>query len=513
MTTHGPSGKVCLVGAGPGDPALITVRARELLAAADVIVYDYLANARLLDTARPDAERVYVGKSAGRHAIPQDEIETILVDRARKGLSVVRLKGGDPFVFGRGGEEIAQLERDGVPFEIVPGVTAALASAAYAGIPLTHREYSSVVTFLTGHENPEKHTLSIDFRDYARLDGTLCIYMGIGQLPRIVNELREGGMSGDQPVGIVQWATLNRQRSLFGTLDTIVARLDHSGMGAPAVVFIGEVVARRSADNWFEGRPLFGRRMVVTRAREQAARLTELLEAKGAEVLELPFIKVSPDHEQSAVGEVMAGLATYEWIVFTSVNGVRCFFDLFDRAFDDIRCLGPMRVAAVGAATARAIRERNLKVDIAPEKANADALADAMLEAEGLDSVEVLVITGNRNRPTLVERLESEGRAIVDTLPLYKTEKTDLAADPAAERLREEGADAILFTSASTVQSYFDQRDRLTPRSGKTSPVFGVIGPKTREALEAHGHTAAFASPEPDLGTFVDAATDYFHQS
>ena len=506
-------GKVYLVGAGPGDPALITVRARDLLASADVIVYDYLANARLLDAARADAERIYVGKSAGRHAIPQDEIEAILVDRARKGRSVVRFKGGDPFVFGRGGEEIAQLERDGVPFEIVPGVTAALASAAYAGIPLTHREYSSTVTFLTGHENPEKHTLSIDFRDYARLDGTLCIYMGIGQLPRIVNELREGGMSGDRPVGIVQWATLNRQRSVFGTLDTIVEQLETSGIGAPAVVFIGEVVARRSAENWFENRPLFGRRMVVTRAREQAARLTELLESNGAEVLELPFIRVSPDHDQSAVGEVMAGLATYEWIVFTSANGVRCFFDLFERAFDDIRCLGPMRIAAVGAATAQALRERHLKVDIAPEAANADALADAMLETEGLDSVEVLVITGNRNRPTLVQRLESEGRAIVDTLPLYKTEKTDLAEEPAAARLREEGADAILFTSASTVQSYFEQSGQLTPGNDAPRPVFGVIGPKTREALEAHGHTAAFASPRPDLGAFVEAAADYFRPS
>lgn len=501
-------GTVYLVGAGPGDPGLVTVRARALLERADVIVYDYLANARLLEWTRDDAEKVYVGKSAGRHSIPQDEIEAILVERATKGLEVVRLKGGDPFVFGRGGEEIEQLEADGIDFEIVPGVTAALASAAYTGIPLSHRDHSSAITFLTGHENPEKHCLSIDFSRYAGLAGTLCIYMGIAQLPRIVRELRSGGMPGETPAGIVQWATLNRQRSVFSTLDRIVEAQEASGIGAPAVVFVGEVAGRRANAAWFEGRPLSGKRIVVTRAREQAGQLTELLEAAGAEVLELPFIRIEPSVDTKVLGEVLAGLAVYEWILFTSANGVRRFFELFHKAYDDIRCLGPMRIAVVGAATAAAVRAERLKVDLIPDKANADALADELLEAEGLDGVRVLVVTGNRNRQDLVERLEAEGRAIVDTLPLYKTVRNDLGTDPSAETFRSEGADAVLFTSASTVKSFVDQGAALELAEGARQPLFGSIGPMTSGALKEHDLPLAFESPKADLKAFVQATSE-----
>jgi len=503
------TGTVYLIGAGPGDPGLVTVRARELIETADVVVYDNLANPKLLEWAREDIEKIYVGKSAGRHSLPQDEIEEILVDRARKGLSVVRLKGGDPFVFGRGGEEVNQLETDKIPYEIVPGVTAALASAAYTGIPLSHRDYSSSITFLTGHENPEKHTLSIDFRDYGKLDGTLCIYMGIGQLPRIVSELKEGGMSGTTPVGVIQWATLNRQRSLFATLDTVVDELEASSLGAPAIVIVGEVVAHRTKAEWFEGRPLFGRRIVVTRAREQAGQLTRLLESKGAEVIELPFIEVKPEVDPKLLSEIFAGLAIYEWIIFTSVNGVKAFFDFFYRAFDDIRCLGPMRIAAVGTATARAIEAQNLKVDLIPKKANADALADELIRNEGIESVQVLVVTGNQNRETLVQRLETEGRAIVDTLPLYKTSKTDLHDHPAATRYRKEGADAVLFTSSSTVKSFVDQQAALKLEPGAKHPVFGSIGPLTSKTLETLKLPLGFESKESSLGHFVDATIAY----
>ena len=233
MTSQTKTGTVYLVGAGPGDLGLVTMRARELIESADVLVYDYLANPKLLDWTREECEKVYVGKQSGRHSIPQDEIETILIDRARKGLSVVRLKGGDPFVFGRGGEEVEQLEQDRISFEIVPGVTAALAAAAYVGIPLTHRDYSSSIMFLTGHENPEKHTLSIDFHAHGNAEGTLCIYMGIGQLPRIIEELKAGGMPGDKPVAIVEWATLNSQRSLFSIVDSIVSQ---KGANTPFII-------------------------------------------------------------------------------------------------------------------------------------------------------------------------------------------------------------------------------------------------------------------------------------
>ena len=497
------SGKVYLIGAGPGDPGLLTVRARELIERADVIVYDNLANPQLLEWARKDAERLYVGKRAGRHSIPQDEIEELLVDRALKGRQVVRLKGGDPFIFGRGGEEVSELETDKIPYEIVPGVTAALAAAAYAGIPLSHREYSSSITFLTGHENPEKQTLSLDFRDYGQDTGTLCIYMGIGQLPRIVSELKEGGMPGGTPVAIIEWATLNRQRSITATVDTVVERLEASGLGAPAIVIIGEVVAHRSQAEWFEGRPLFGKRIVVTRAREQAGELSRMLRENGAEVIELPFIKVEPSFDEKIVTEIFAGIAVYEWIIFTSANGVKQFFELFYKAYDDIRCLGPMRIAAVGAATAKEIAKHRLKVDLIPKKANANALADELIENEGMDSIQVLVITGNQNREDLVERLETEARAIVDTLPLYKTTKTDLSEDPAAARYRKEGADAVLFTSSSTVKSFVEQQAALKLEDDARKPVYGSIGPMTTKTLQAQGLTLGYESPHSSLDHFV----------
>jgi uroporphyrinogen III methyltransferase/synthase len=504
--------KVYLIGAGPGDPRLVTVRARELIELADVIVYDYLANPKLLDWAREDAERIYVGKSAGHHSIPQDEIEEILVEHASKGHQVVRLKGGDPFIFGRGGEEIAELETDKIPYEVVPGVTAALAAAAYLGIPLSHRDYSSSITFLTGHENPEKQTLSVDFGSYAKTSGTLCVYMGIGQLPRIVAELKAAGMSGDRPVAIVEWATMARQRSVAATLDTIVAALEETGLGAPAMIIIGEVVAQRSKTEWFEGRPLFGKRIVVTRAREQAGQLTRMLEENGAEVIELPLIEVKPSFEEKLVGEVFAGIAVYEWIIFTSANGVKIFFDLFYKAFDDIRCLGPMRIAAVGAATAREIEKHKLKVDFVPSKSNARVLADEFIEQEGLESVQLLVVTGNQNREELVTRLETEGRAIVDTLPLYRTSKTDLGKDAAAERYRQVGADAVLFTSSSTVKSFVEQKSALILEPGAIEPAYGSIGPMTTKTLQELNLPLGFEAPQSSLDHFVVETISYLNE-
>ncbi|MGJ8653955.1 MAG: uroporphyrinogen-III C-methyltransferase [Opitutaceae bacterium] len=505
-------GTVYLIGAGPGDPGLVTVRARQLIELADVIVYDYLANPKLLDWARDDAERIYVGKRSGMHSIPQDEIEEILVNRANKGLQVVRLKGGDPFVFGRGGEEVGELQLDKIPFEIVPGVTAALAAAAYAGIPLSHRDYSSSITFLTGHENPEKHSLSIDFKLYGQTNGTLCLYMSLGQLPRILGELKAGGMAGDKPVGVIQWATLNRQQSVFGTIDTIVDDIEKAGIGTPAMIIIGEVVAQRTKTEWFEGRELFGKRFVVTRAREQAGQLTQMLEDKGAEVIELPFIEVTNEFDPKVLSEILAGIAVYEWVIFTSANGVKAFFELFYKAFDDIRCLGPMRIAAVGAATAREIEKHKLKVDFVPKQANAAALADELIENEGIESVQLLVVTGNQNREELVQRLETEGRAIVDTLPLYKTEKTNLLENEAAARFRKEGADAILFTSSSTVNSFIDQSAAFQLEDGARRPVLGSIGPMTSKTLNEKKLPIGFEAPVSSLEHFIKAAVEHFNK-
>lgn len=505
-------GRVHLIGAGPGDPGLVTVRARELIEIADVIVYDFLANPKLLAWAKQDAERIYVGKSAGRHSIPQNDIEEILINRANQGLQVVRLKGGDPFIFGRGGEEMAVLQANGIPFEIVPGVTAALAAAAYVGIPLSHRDYSSSIIFLTGHENPEKHTITLDFRKYGSINATLCIYMGIGQLPRIVSELKQGGMQGSQPVAVIEWATLNSQRSVFATIDEITQAVSISEVHSPAMIIIGEVVAKRSEAEWFEGRALFGKRIVVTRSRDQAGKLTQLLESQGAEVLELPFINIEQQFDPNSLAEVFAEMAIYEWIIFTSINGVRIFFELFYKAYKDIRCLGPMRVAAVGVATAKEIEKHHIKVDLIPSKANADALATLLIEEEGVDSVKILVITGNQNREDLVDRLENEGRAIVDTLPLYKTSKSDLEQCPVATKFRKEGADAVLFTSSSTARSYMQQNAALKLEKSAKKPVFGSIGPVTSKTLKELKLPAAFEAASPNLEHFVVETITYFHQ-
>jgi uroporphyrinogen III methyltransferase/synthase len=509
MTSQTKTGKVYLIGAGPGDPGLVTVRARELIETADVLVYDYLANPKLLDWARPDAERIYVGKRSGLHSIVQDEIQEILVEHANKGQQVVRLKGGDPFVFGRGGEEIAELQADKIAYEIVPGVTAALAAAAYAGIPLSHRSHSSSITFLTGHEDPEKQSISIDFKQYGKTNGTLCLYMGLGQLPRILVELKAGGMSGEMPVGVIQWATLNRQRSVYGSVDSIGRDIESAGISTPAMIIIGEVVTKRAKTEWFEGRPLMGKKIVVTRARDQAGQLTALLESSGAEVIELPFIEVQPDINPKLITEILAGIAIYEWIIFTSVNGVKAFFDIFYKAFDDIRCLGPMRIAAVGAATAREIESHHLKVDLIPEKANGDALVDTFIKDEGIESIQMLVVTGNQNSESLVQRLETEGGAIVDTLPLYKTSKTDLSEHPAAKRFRKEGADAVLFTSSSTVKSFIDQAASLRLEPDAKKPAFGSIGPVTTKTLKELGLPVGFESEHASLDHFVSATTKH----
>ena len=336
--------------------------------------------------------------------------------------------------------------------------------------------------------------------------------MSLGQLPRIIGELKEGGMPGDKPVGVIQWATLNRQQSVYGSLDTIVADIEAAGIGTPAMIIIGEVVAHRSKTEWFEGRELFGKRFVVTRAREQAGQLTHMLEDKGAEVIELPFIEVTPEFDPKLVSEVFTGLAVYEWIIFTSANGVKTFFDLFYKAFDDIRCLGPMRIAAVGAATAREIEKHRLKVDFVPKKANAEALADELIENEGMESVQVLVVTGNQNREALVKRLETEGRAIVDTLPLYKTKKTNLLANEAAERFRKEGADAILFTSSSTVNSFIDQNAAFKLEEGARHPVLGSIGPMTSKTLTEKKLPIGFEAPVSSLEHFIEAAVKHFNE-
>ncbi len=498
-------GIVYLVGAGPGDLGLVTFRARELIAQADVLVYDYLVHPELVAWCKPGCEVVYVGKKAGFHSVPQEEIEALLVKHAKAGRRVVRLKGGDPFVFGRGGEEARTLAKDGVRFEVVPGVTAALAAGAYAGIPLTHRNTSSSLIFLTGHEDPKKHELQVDWRAYGALkNATLAIYMGMGHLRFILAELVAGGLAPSTPAAVVQWASLGRQRSVAGTVADLADRVEAAKLAAPAIIFVGDVVAHHEQIDWFEHLPLFGRRVAITRTRDQNSDLRDKLETLGAEVIEIPLINIVKDVAREPLIEILSELGTYDWIVFTSANGVRFFFEDFLKGFPDIRALGMLRFACVGAATAREIQKYHIRVECMPDTATGASLADALIATGSLDSAKVIVVTGNLNRDTLVKKLEA-ARAIVDRLPLYKTEKVDLSSHPAADDYRQKGADAVLFASSSAAQSFHDQSAHLALAAGAKQPLFGSIGPQTTETMTELGMKPDFEAAKPSLDALVEA--------
>jgi uroporphyrinogen III methyltransferase/synthase len=362
-------GTVYLVGAGPGDAGLMTLRGAELLARADVVVHDALINGDILGLAPPSAEIIYAGKRHGEHAIPQDELNQLLVAKARAGLCVVRLKGGDPYVFGRGGEEALALADAHIPFEVVPGVSSIAAAANYAGIPITHRDFCSSFTVFTGHEDPEKTGPDADWAQAAKTPGTKILLMGVTRIREISQALTAHGMDANTPVAMIRWGTTGRQQSIAGTLETIADAVERAGFKPPALTVIGQVVTLRPRLNWFEKLPLFGRRIVVTRARAQAGQLSRLLLERGADVLEIPTIRIEPPAEHRALADALLGLNAYDWLIFTSPNGVTTFFDYFFKAFDDTRDIGGVRIAAVGPATAHEIQKLHLKVDLMPAEA------------------------------------------------------------------------------------------------------------------------------------------------
>ena len=349
-------GRVYLVGAGPGALGLVTLRARELIRQADVLIYDYLCNPEMLRWARAEAETIYAGKSGASHTLTQDEINALLIARAGAGKNVVRLKGGDPYVFGRGGEEAQMLARAGISFEVVPGVTSAIAAPAYAGIPVTHRDFASTVTFVTGHEDPTKPESSIDWAQLARLRGTKIFLMGVERLREIVQRLIAEGADPSTPAALVRWGTTTRQESLVGTLDTVAELVEKRGFAAPAITIVGDVVRLRPDLNWFEELPLFGQRVVVTRTRRQAGMLTKRLAELGAEVLEIPTIRIVPvalgENERS---KLAAFSEHFDWVIFNSPNAVELFFAAYFKERADLRGLGPVQLAAVGPATAAEI--------------------------------------------------------------------------------------------------------------------------------------------------------------
>ena len=482
----GLTGKVYLVGAGPGDAGLLTLRGAELLQRADVVVYDSLVNRELLALAPEAAEIIFGGKRPRDRAIPQEELNQLLAEKAKAGKTVVRLKGGDPYIFGRGGEEAARLHRDGVPFEVVPGISSIIAAPSYAGIPLTHREHCSSFTVITGHEDPDKDESALDWERVAREPGTKVLLMGVERIGKIVAALEANGMPADTPAAMVRWGTMGRQQTITATLGTLAAKVAKADFKAPAVTVIGTVSTLRDTLNWYENRPLFGQRVVVTRNLREAGKLSGQLRELGAEVLEIPTIKILPPTRNEPLIEAITGIGSYDWIIFTSANGVEHFFDYFFKAFRDVRDLGSVRFAAVGPATAKKLREFHLNIDLMPETYTAAATAKAMLAAQNVENISVLLARAESANPELPRLLEDKG-AIVDDIAFYKTEPETADRNGAADDFEENSADWITFASSSAVRN-FDARFGLAKRCADNPKLkLASIGPETTKALKELG--------------------------
>jgi uroporphyrinogen III methyltransferase/synthase len=499
-------GKVYLVGAGPGDPGLITLKGLKVLQKANTVIYDYLANPELLSYCREDAELIYVGKKGGNHTMSQEEINKLLAKKALEGKLVVRLKGGDPFLFGRGGEEIEELIKHGIPFEVIPGVTSAIAVPAYAGIPVTHRNFTSTLAIVTGHEAEGKRESKIDFSALAKL-GTLIFLMGVKNLPHIVENLIKEGKSQDTPCAVIQWGTTPKQKVAIGTLENIVDKVAEAGITAPAIIVVGEVVSLREKFKWFETKPLFGKRILVTRTREQASKLKEALVELGAQVFEVPTIKV----EYILNGETLTKLKElpkYDWLVFTSENGVIAFFSALAKLDLDLRFIANQKVAAIGPGTESALKKYFIKPDLRPEKDYTQEGLLAVFSLVDLKGKRVLLIRAKVARDVLPKGLAELG-ANVEILPIYETKLPEESKEKLVSILRQ-GVDVITFTSSSTVENFFKLLEGTEVKLSKV--LFAVIGPITANTLRQYGFEPEIIAKENTIQGLVSAILEYFEK-
>ena len=496
-----PLGKVYLVGGGPGDPGLLTLKGAEALRAADVVIYDRLIDPRLLRHTRANCEHIYVGKQANRHTLRQDEINALLVERGRAGQTVVRLKGGDPFVFGRGGEEADELQAAGIPFEVVPGITSPIAAAAYAGIPVTHRGIASSFAIVTGHEDPTKEESSLHLDELARGADTLILMMGVERLDGLTRELISAGRTPETPVALVRWGTWSRQEVLTGTLGTIVQQVAERAFAPPAIILVGEVVRLRERLRWFDNRPLSGKRILITRSRDQAGRLGQLLADQGAEAVEAPSIAIAPPDDYRELDTAISNLADYQWLVFTSVNGVAGFFARLRALGSDARALNAVNVCAIGPATADACIAWGIYPDLVPASFLTDAVAKALSE-RGIVGARILLPRTDIQGEDLPGLLVQAG-ATVDQVTAYRT-VTAAAIDPDIRQMLADGAiDFVTFASSSTV------RNLVSLLGGDVSLLqrarIASIGPVTTRAAEELGLTVAIHAREHTVPGLVAA--------
>jgi uroporphyrinogen III methyltransferase/synthase len=499
------NGIVYLVGAGPGDPGLITVRGRELLEECDAVVYDALANPALLTSARARGiELIDAGKRGGSsESAKQSAINEMLIDLARAGKRVVRLKGGDPFVFGRGSEEAQALAASRIPFEVVPGVTAGIAAPAYAGIPVTHRGVSTSVTFVTGHEDPGKPETQVNWDAMAKAasTGTVVLYMGVKTLPSIANALMKGGLPRDTPAAAVQWGTHNRQQTVVSTIAGLADAARQHGLTAPVISIIGKSVALRDEIAWFESRPLFGKHIVVTRASAMPATLTTLLRARGADVVEAPSTDIEP-LDEAPLDAALAEIASYDWLVLTSATGVRFFGRALDRAGLDARALSQTDVAVIGPSTAKALREIGIKPDLLPQRFVAESLLESMRVLPGLSGGRILIATAEDGRSVLADGLRQLG-AHVDVVHMYRSRLVTQGPEVEALRAAIDGrqVDAVTFTSASTVNGFVAQVGSDRARGVKAIS----IGPVTSDAIRAAGMAVFAEATQATIPALADS--------
>jgi len=486
------NGKVFLVGAGPGDPGLLTLRAAELLASAELVATDALVSPDIVALVPPTAEIVYVGKRSGAHSVPQNETNRLLIDEAKRGKRVVRLKGGDPFVFGRGGEEAEELAAAGVEFEIVPGISSSIAGPAYAGIPVTHRAHATSLTLVTGHEADE--TTGVDWAALARMHGTLVFLMGIANLPVIARKLRENGVPGSRPVAVISKATTMQQRTVTGTLDNIEQRA--AGIPTPALIVVGGVVGLRETINWFESKPLFGKRIVVTRAREQASDLKRMLEEAGAEVVQFPMIEIAPPPSFESLDRVINAIGDYQWLIFTSSNGVDSFFDRLRHHSKDARCLSGAMIAAVGDSTAADLRARGIEPDLVPQKFISTALLPLLEEDQ--HGIRTAVVRAAQGRDDLIDELRRRGGE-VELAIAYETKRVTIAAADLHD------IDIVTFTSASTVDNFFEVLPDAKVFDGA---MLASIGPTTSDAIRKHGRKPDIEASNATIAALVAAILD-----
>ena len=496
-----------LVGAGPGDVGLITVKGLECIKKADVVVYDRLANPRLLSYAKADAKFIYVGKTPDHHTLRQEEINQVLVDEALKGQIVTRLKGGDPYVFGRGGEEGEKLRENGIFFEVVPGITSAISVPSYAGIPVTHRHLTSTFTVITGHEDPLKASSQINWDRLAKDPGTLIFLMGVGHLEQIVQQLVANGKDDSTPIALIRWGTRPEQQVVVGTLKTIVEDVKKAGLTSPAIIIVGDVVTMRDTLSWFESKPLFGQRILVTRAREQASAFSEMIEAAGGEAWEAPTITIDYKEESNELADAVKKSGEYDWIIFTSVNGVHSFFKAMKKNNCDIRTLGKAKICAIGPKTREVLENKGLLVEAMPEKFVAESVIEC-LKPLLQPGERILLPRSDLARDVLVDVLKQMGM-IVDEVIAYRTKKVDRFNAEIIEKIKDKSIKIVTFTSSSTVKNFMSF---IEDKSILEGIKLASIGPITSKTLKEFGFEPDIEAEEYTIKGLYDAIVAYVNK-